>query len=688
MLSASSHLRQHYSHPAFVPAASLSRRNNCSAFVPIAPLPSRRASHEHTPIARSRRARVNMLVETFLLRTSPRWLTLEPANAAIPHENVLFIDRNTLAASVRTRTDCAALAEPDSERLVYGLVGLVDTLHDAHLLVVSQREAAGEIMERPVWRVSRMDAIPVRGAKMLKKKAASFGLDKAQLAEEALVTSMLAAAVSLPGFYFSHALDLTRSAQKQTDVTATAGVPPASPDFLRADMRFTWNRFAAQRLVDLGAIAWIVPVILGYVDVRHGLVNGKAVHFGLVSRRCADRPGLRFTARGADVYGNCSNFVETEQIVSHGDAYSSYVQVRGSIPLLWKQEACLVYKPKATLKEVDTGGKNGLCQTAFEKHFDSLFEQYGPVTAISLIDQRGSEKMLCDAFKNAVELMGHSKLHFVAWDFHQRTKGMKYENVDQDLLPSIDTDLEAYGYFYTKDGTVSGITRRQRGIIRTNCIDSLDRTNVVQSVIAHRIMDASLKVMGVLDSNPDSSSTGKFEPFERDFKHTWADHANALSNFYAGSNALKTDYTRTGKRSKVGMAQDGVNAMKRYVYQNFLDGRRQDGIDLLLGVVQMPASAGSRSADMSGDAGMVVAEHRRLSNIGSKAEPLMVREKFLPHLVVLSVSIAIVGYMVPLGKMSRLIISLLGMLAFFMFSKLTVKAGHKLAARPKLDGTH
>lgn len=614
-----------------------------------------------------------MPTDKLLLRTSPRWLTLEPADAAVRPTHVLYIDRSSLCVTLRDRNECAALAEPDAEHIVFGLAGLVESLHDAYLLIVTKRLPAGSIMEAPVFRVDTLLAIPVRGPKMLKKMAPELGLSKKDLAEEATMRGMVNAAVSLPGFYFSHSIDLTRSAQKRADVATTSQDAPAAPDFSRADMRFVWNRYAAKPLADVGAVAWIVPLILGYVDVRNGLVNGKAVQLSLVSRRGADRPGLRFTARGADVHGNCSNFVETEQIVAHGDSYSSYVQVRGSIPLLWKQEACIRYKPKPVLKEVDTGGKGGLCQMAFEKHFDSLFEHYGPVTAISLIDHKGGEAMLHTALKSAVEMMANTKLHFVPWDFHKKCKGMKYEKVDHELLPSIEGDLNTYSYFYTKDGTSSTITKRQRGVVRTNCIDSLDRTNVVQSVIAHRIMDAALKVMGVLDSNPETCTAAKFDAFEKDFKNTWADHANAVSQVYAGSGALKTDYTRTGKRSKPGMVQDGIRAAQRYVYQNFLDGQRQDGIDLFLGVVSVPKQASGK---------------RELSMIKTKAEPLLVKEKYLPHLFLIFLLVAITGILLPKQMATKAVFVLVGFAGMALFTSLMLHAGHKLVSRPKLDGTN
>lgn len=609
-----------------------------------------------------------MAAETLLLRTSPRWITIEPVSTAVPSTHLLYLDRETLAVSLRTKQSCAALAEPDKETLVYGLVGLINSLHDAYLLLITKRLSAGTIMEAPVWKVATLTAVPVRGPKMLKKKIA---LNKQQLAEEAMLAAMINAAVSLPGFYFSHAIDLTRSAQKRADVSRDAQAP-ATPDFAKADLRFVWNRYAAKPIADLGAVSWIVPLILGYVDVRNGLVNGKAVQLALISRRSADRPGLRYTARGADVHGNCSNFVETEQIVSHGDSYSSYIQLRGSIPLLWKQEACIKYKPTPILKRVDAGGKGGLCQIAFEKHFDSIFEHYGPVTAISLVDGNGGEGALSSALSSAVELMANPKLHFVSWDFHKKCKGMKYEKVDHELLPIIDSDLNTYSYFYTKDGTTASITKRQRGVVRTNCVDSLDRTNVVQSVIAHRIMDAALQVMGVLDSNPDTGTAAKFEEFEKHFKNTWADNADALSQVYAGSGALKTDYTRTGKRSKPGMVQDGIRAIQRYVYQNFLDGQRQDGIDLFLGVVAVPTSS-SGSKD--------------LSSIKSKAEPLLVKEKYLPHLFFVCLVVATVGAVVPKNMMVKAALIVTGLAGAGLFFSLILAAGHKLVARPQLDGT-
>lgn len=90
----------------------------------------------------------------------------------------------------------------------------------------------------------------------------------------------------------------------------------------------------------------------------------------------------------------------------------------------------------------------------------------------------------------------------------------------------------------------------------------------------------------------------------------WADHADTISIPYSGTGALKTDFTRTGERTKQGALQDGKNSVVRYLKNNFygasrshfpatllltvlapcLDGSKQDAYDLLTGEWSATAS--------------------------------------------------------------------------------------------------
>lgn len=76
------------------------------------------------------------------------------------------------------------------------------------------------------------------------------------------------------------------------------------------------------------------------------------VDFILVSRKDCRRPGRRFVTRGLDREGNTANFVETENIfIQNGTKIASYVQIRGSIPLLWSMKPNLKWSPPVIINE-------------------------------------------------------------------------------------------------------------------------------------------------------------------------------------------------------------------------------------------------------------------------------------------------------------------------------------------------
>jgi hypothetical protein len=54
-----------------------------------------------------------------------------------------------------------------------------------------------------------------------------------------------------------------------------------------------------------------------------------------------------------------------------------------------------------------------------------------------------------------------------------------------------------------------------------------------------------------------------------------------MSYTYTGTPALKTDFTRTGKRTYMGAVNDGINSVTRYYINNFTDGYYCDCYDLV-----------------------------------------------------------------------------------------------------------
>ena len=124
------------------------------------------------------------------------------------------------------------------------------------------------------------------------------------------------------------------------------------------------------------------------------------------------------------------------------------------------------------------------------------------------------------------------------------------------------------------------VRNHQTSVVRTNCMDCLDRTNVVQSMLARWILNRQLTDLGVLSRGETFTSDPAFEVL---FRKLWADNADVVSKSYSGTGALKTDFTRTGERTKAGALQDLRNSITRYARNNFADGPKQDAFDLFLG---------------------------------------------------------------------------------------------------------
>lgn len=91
-----------------------------------------------------------------------------------------------------------------------------------------------------------------------------------------------------------------------------------------------------------------MPCILGFVRQLQKLrmkagVRETEVKVTLIARRSRYRVGTRHWRRGVDNQGFVANFVESEQIVEAGTGeISSFVQVRGSIPVPWSHVRLLL----------------------------------------------------------------------------------------------------------------------------------------------------------------------------------------------------------------------------------------------------------------------------------------------------------------------------------------------------------
>ena len=89
---------------------------------------------------------------------------------------------------------------------------------------------------------------------------------------------------------------------------------------------------------------WIMPIIHGAFIQRKLQDYGRSLNLLLLARRSRHFAGTRYLKRGVSDQGKVGNDVEHEQII-HDEStigegvFSSFLQVRGSIPTFWTQES-------------------------------------------------------------------------------------------------------------------------------------------------------------------------------------------------------------------------------------------------------------------------------------------------------------------------------------------------------------
>ncbi|XP_034951081.1 phosphatidylinositide phosphatase SAC1 [Chelonus insularis] len=487
------------------------------------------------------------------LYTTAEKFYVEAVNAKV----LLVVDRLNQQIFIQVGT-ASQIPQAASRRKIWGIIGTIRLLACRYFIVITEAEKIGTIANQQIFKIVSTDIIPY--------SKSDLHLTEKQIENNTTYLEMIKSVLSTPYFYFSYTYDLSHTMQRLHNTP---------PEFLqmplhdRADPRFIWNAHLLQDLASRPEYSkFCLPIIHGFISLNTVVANGISFNWGIVSRRSIHRAGTRLFSRGIDANGNVSNYVETEQLIEVNGDRSSFVQTRGSIPLFWHQEPNLKYKPKPQLLLHENH------QIACSRHLDAQIFHYGKQILVNLIDHRNAEGILEQEFRSAISKIGNPDVRYEAFDFHAECRHMRWDRLNI-LMDRLAHDQEQMGYFLlSKDGA---LISAQDGVFRTNCIDCLDRTNVVQSMLAKRALTDALGKLGILRNLEDHPS------FEKLFKEVWADNADTISIQYSGTGALKTDFTRTGKRTQLGAIRDGINSVTRYYKNNFADGFRQDSINLFLG---------------------------------------------------------------------------------------------------------
>jgi len=230
-----------------------------------------------------------------------------------------------------------------------------------------------------------------------------------------------------------------------------------------------------------------------------------------------------------------------------------------------------------------------------------MFKRYShPIIVLNLVKQKEKvprESMLLKEYTFCVSYLNQflpsaKKIKYYAWDMARASK-----SADLDVIGTLseiaDDTLRTTGFFQggaidpnlplldklRKRETSPNGQLIQSGVVRTNCVDCLDRTNAAQFMVGKRAFGYQLYALGVID-------TPNIE-FDCDaaniLNEMYQDHGDTIALQYGGSQLVNTMQTYRKSGGWSSHSRDLINTIKRYYSNSFTDNEKQNAINLFLG---------------------------------------------------------------------------------------------------------
>lgn len=393
--------------------------------------------------------------------------------------------------------------------------------------------------------------------------------------------------------------------------------------------RYVWN----SHLIDFAGLHddWKIFLIHGFVAQANICVYSKPIYITLIARRSKHYSGTRFLKRGLNLEGSVANEVETEQIVHDASIsnfakgfFTSFVQIRGSVPDRWSQDATkIVPKPTIVQDFIDP------YHEATAKHFNDLLTRYGtPLVVLNLIKQKEKkvhESVLNGMLDNSVKYLNQflpqqHVIRLIKFDMARCSKS-RSENVMQRLgkigfnivrvtgvfrsFRSARKSKSNYDNTYTmhlrqrtfnrqpSSSRIAGFRLTngqwlQCGIVRVNCVDSLDRTNTAQFVLGKVALAFQLQALGVLIEPSLAYDTDAVRLLEQ----LYEDHGDTIALQYGGSQLVHRVKTYRKVAPITSHSSEIMQSFSRYYSNTFSDSEKQNVINIFLGIRKsIPISA-------------------------------------------------------------------------------------------------
>lgn len=444
-----------------------------------------------------------------------------------------------------------------SKKRCYGFLGFIKFTQGYYMLFITKRKKVGNIGPNKIYEIQETLCIPLE--KQTYSFTSMFSKD-----DEKKYRDLFNSFDLTKNFYFSYDYDLSQSLANNMKNE-------------KSYEKYIWNSYLLDYALQAGMKKeFLISIIHGYIGQKIVSINNKEIYILLIGRRSRYFAGTRYLKRGIHDDGNVANFVETEQIVyemgslidtkSKG-SFSSYIQVRGSIPLYWSQTISKVNpKPDVIL------GKNDPLYQSTQHHFNNLFQRHGsPVICFDLTKQNERhprESILGKKYRECVQFLNkllpiENQIILNQWDLKQKSNSQDFHYETNYVIEKM---KDSTSFFYTYKQKV----QEQKGVIRTNCIDCLDRTNYMQLLIGIYIFHCQLESLKIINDSKMNISASSLEELYEEL-------GNSIAQQYGGSNMVSAGINNKG------LFGDIMNSFTRYYSNNFIDENKQHAMNLFLG---------------------------------------------------------------------------------------------------------
>ena len=363
---------------------------------------------------------------------------------------------------------------------------------------------------------------------------------------------------------------------------------------------FLWNDYHLKEFASVldSPNLWLLFCIYGFFEQTECNIFGLRLLVTVIARRNRHFAGTRYLKRGINNDGNVANDVETEQILeeksttwSDQPMISSFIHIRGSVPIYWYQEHnSLLPKPNIKVNLTD------IRFDATKRHFALLTERYGhPCIVCNLTKKKEvhkrQETLLNFWYYEAIDYINSTclndkqKIIYHHYDLQTERLQPKFYKMFYDQSCKFIERTNIFCFIPKfKDNNEYHLSL-QNGVIRSNCVDCVDRTNVYQQVIGLAVLVIQLRQMGVKAEFPEKEN----EEIYGVITDTYIRMGHELSTQYSGSLAHKQFIkdNRNSINKLFDKCSEIFNTFKRYFNNSFNDQHKQATINLFLGKYQV-----------------------------------------------------------------------------------------------------